>query len=71
LIELAAGAGYTIQRFTLTQDSAEFQKEAQVMAILENEQLEALPITVIGGEVVKKGAYPTFEEINGTAGWAT
>ncbi len=55
--------GHKIKRFTLNQGAADFEAETQVMAVLEDEQLKALPMTVINGRIMKKGAYPTHEEI--------
>jgi len=67
-IERIKSEGHEIERFMITQDSAEFQKEDAITAILKEEQLEALPITMVNGRVIKKGAYPTYEEILARAG---
>lgn len=63
LIEKLGKEGHTVERFMLSENIAEFQKESQIMDILQNEMLEALPITMINGKVVKKGFYPTYDEI--------
>jgi hypothetical protein len=67
LIKRVEAEGYTVKRFTITRDAAAFQSEAQVMAVIKDEQSEALPITTLGGEIIKKGGYPTYEEIVGSS----
>lgn len=68
LIEKLKKDGFVVERYMLTNDAAAFQSEAQVVAVLKDEQLEALPITLIDGKLIKRGAYPTLEEITGSAG---
>lgn len=63
LIERLKKENYVIERYSLTQNPDAFQNEEQVMAIIKDEQVEALPISVIDGEIIKKGAYPTDEDI--------
>ncbi len=63
LIKQVEEEGYVVKRFMLTRDAAEFKKEEQVMALVQNEQLEALPITVIKSKIIKKSNYPTYDEI--------
>ena len=63
LIKRVEAEGYTVMRFMLAQDAAAFQAEAKIMRVLQDEQLEALPITMIGEKIIKKGAYPAYEEI--------
>lgn len=58
---------YVVERYMLTTDADAFQSEEQVMAIVKDEQLEGLPITMVGGKVLRKGSYPTYEEIVGAA----
>lgn len=63
LIEKLKAEGHDVERYIITQNLAAFQQEEQVMSILKDEQLQALPITVVNGKVVKKGSYPEYEEI--------
>lgn len=65
LLEKLKKESYEVERYMLSSDTAAFQNEEQVMAIVKDEQLEGLPITMVGGKVLKKGAYPTYEEIMG------
>lgn len=63
LIDKLKKDNYNVERYMLTRDINAFQSEAQVMAALKDEQLEALPITMIDEKIVKKGEYPTIEDI--------
>lgn len=65
LIEKLKEESYVVERYMLTTDTDVFQSEEQVMAIVKDEQLEGLPITMVGGKILKKGSYPTYEEIVG------
>lgn len=63
LLEKLKNNDYHVERYMLTRDTEAFQNETQVIAILQDEQLEALPITMIDGKIIKKGAYPTYDDI--------
>lgn len=63
LIEKVEAQGYTVERFMITRDAAAFQAEPRVIDLLNKEQLDALPITMIGKKIIREGAYPTYEEI--------
>jgi len=63
LLETLRSEDYDVERFNLAQNAAAFQSDETVLGILKDEQLEALPITMVEGRVIKKGAYPTLEEI--------
>ncbi len=52
-----------VDRFNLMNDPDEFIKSEVVNAIIHTEGVEALPLVVLNGEVVKKSSYPTNEEI--------
>ena len=40
-----------------------FLNNAEVMKIVLEKQMEALPITVVQGKVIKTQAYPSLEEV--------
>jgi hypothetical protein len=40
-----------------------FLNNPEVMRLVREKQMEALPITVVRGKVIKVGAYPNTEEI--------
>lgn len=55
--------GYEAHRYNLTSSPQEFVSNETVSAILQEKYADALPITVMNGEVKKTGAYPTLNEI--------
>ncbi len=62
--------GLTVARYQMTSQPQAFTSNADVMRLVREQQMAALPITVVRGQVVKVGAYPTLAEIkaslNGT-----
>jgi len=63
LLDKLKAEGYTVNRYTLTTDGDKFTSEPGVMALIKDEQMEALPVTVVDGKIIKKGEYPTYDEI--------
>jgi hypothetical protein len=41
-----------------------FLGNAEVMKLVHEQQMAALPITVVRGKVIKTQTYPTLEEVN-------
>lgn len=56
--------GVMMIRYNLASNPNSFVRNESVVARMESEGENALPITVLDGEIVKTGAYPTNEEIN-------
>ncbi|MCC7208363.1 MAG: arsenite efflux transporter metallochaperone ArsD [Anaerolineae bacterium] len=56
-------AGVRVERYQMTGNPNAFLNNAAVMRLVRERQMEALPITVVNGEVVKAGAYPTLAEV--------
>jgi hypothetical protein len=60
-----------VARYQMTSHPNAFLSNVDVMKLVREKQMEALPITVVRGTVVKVGAYPSVAEIhtalNGTA----
>jgi len=60
-----------VQRYQMASHPNAFLGNAIVMDLVREQQMAALPITVVHGKVVKTGDYPTLTEIrthlNGTA----
>jgi hypothetical protein len=56
-------AGVTVERYQMTSHPQAFLANADVMRLVREKQLAALPITVAGGRVLKVGAYPTLAEV--------
>lgn len=55
--------GVTVERNQMTSHPAKFTANPQVMKLVQQRQLDALPITVIGGRVIKSGEYPSLAEV--------
>jgi hypothetical protein len=55
--------GITVQRYNLSSAPQEFINNQGVSALLNKNGVDALPATVVDGEIVLTGRYPTNEEI--------
>ena len=55
--------GIRVERYQMTSHPQKFTQNAAVMQLVRAQQLAALPITVVRGEVLKSGAYPALAEI--------
>lgn len=53
----------SVNRYLLGQQAAKFMQNREVLRILQSEGTSALPITVINGQLRKKGKYPTYQEL--------
>ena len=62
--------GITVERYQMTSHPQAFLNNSDVMRLVREKEMAALPITVVRGKVAKSGAYPTLAEIkallNGT-----
>ena len=67
--------GLTVARYQMTGQPQAFLSNPEVMRLVREQQMAALPISVVRGQVVKVGAYPTLIEIksdsNGCCGMTT
>lgn len=54
--------GFEIKRYGLASEPFEFISNPVVNEILGSEGADILPVTILDGEVVKKGEYPSNEE---------
>ncbi|WP_249869584.1 arsenite efflux transporter metallochaperone ArsD [Oceanobacillus saliphilus] len=54
--------GMDIKRFNLANDPAAFADNETVNRVLQDKGADALPVTLLDGEVTKVGVYPTNEE---------
>jgi len=52
-----------VERFQMTSHPQAFLNNAEVMKLVRAKQMEALPITVVRGKIIKVGAYPSLEEV--------
>jgi hypothetical protein len=55
--------GMRVERYQMTNHPNAFTANAEVMQLIREKQMEALPITVVHGKVIKVGEYPTLAEI--------
>ena len=60
--------GVQIERYQMTSHPHAFINNPEVMKLVQEKQMAALPITVISSKVIKTGSYPTLEEINKALG---
>jgi hypothetical protein len=54
---------YRVERYQMASNPNAFLGNAEVMKLVREKQMEALPVTVVRGKVIKVGAYPSEEEI--------
>jgi hypothetical protein len=56
-------AGIGVERYQMSTNPNAFLGNADVMRLVREQNMAALPITVVQGRVVKTGSYPTRDEI--------
>jgi len=56
-------ANVSVERYQMTSHPNLFMHNHEVMRLVRERQMEALPITVVNGQVIKVGAYPSLVEI--------
>lgn len=52
-----------VERYQMTSHPNAFLANADVMKLVREKQMEALPIIVVRGKIIKVGAYPSVNEI--------
>lgn len=55
--------GAKVERYQMTSHPHLFLNNAEVMRLVRERQMEALPLTLVQGQVIKVGAYPSLAEI--------
>ncbi len=55
--------GLQVERYQMTSHPHKFINNADVMRLVREKQMAALPITLIHGQIIKMGAYPTLAEV--------
>src|SRR4030066_348546 len=55
--------GSEVERYSITLNPKKFRENPQVIKLIQEQQLKALPITTFDGNVVKSGGYPTLQEL--------
>ncbi|MGB9639372.1 MAG: arsenite efflux transporter metallochaperone ArsD [Anaerolineales bacterium] len=54
-----------VERYQMTSHPNAFLRNAAVMKLIRERQLDALPITIVRGQIIKVGEYPTYAEVKG------
>jgi len=62
-LEKIKSLGSEVERYSITQSPKKFRENPQVIRLIQEQQLKALPITTFNGNIVKSGGYPTLEEL--------
>jgi hypothetical protein len=57
------GEGVSVARYQMTSHAQAFVNNREVFRLVREKQLAALPITVVNGQIVKVGAYPTLAQV--------
>lgn len=60
-----------VERYQMASNPNAFLGNAEVMKLVREKQMEALPIIVVRGKVIKVGAYPSSDEIRAALEAAT
>ena len=55
--------GYGVERYQMTTHPQAFLANAEVMRLVREKQMAALPIVIVRGTIVSEGRYPTKVEI--------
>jgi len=55
--------GLRVERYQMTTAPQAFLDNTEVMRLVREQEMAALPITVVRGKVVKVGAYPSLTEL--------
>lgn len=63
ILELQA-KGVTVKRYQVTTHPGAFMKQPEVAALMQTpEGVKTLPVTAVNGVVIKKGEYPSSDEL--------
>jgi hypothetical protein len=57
--------GLRVERYQMTTQPGKFTENPQVMGLIREKQMAALPITMVRGKIVADGYYPKLDEIQG------
>ncbi|MBE2221110.1 MAG: arsenite efflux transporter metallochaperone ArsD [Anaerolineae bacterium] len=63
MIQSLQTEGIAVERYQMTSHPYKFMNNNDVMRLVHEQQMAALPITAVHGKVIKIGAYPTLEEL--------
>ncbi len=63
VLKLKNEHGIEVQRYLLQQQGQKFMENPAVLALLQEQGTDVLPVTVVNGTVMKQREFPTFEEL--------
>lgn len=63
--------GTAVERYQMTSHPHKFMNNNDVMRLVREQQMAALPITAVRGQVIKTGAYPSLEELRAALNGST
>lgn len=63
MITTLQSSGVQVERYQMSSHPYVFINQAEVMRLVKEKQLAALPITMIHGQIIKVGTYPTLAEV--------
>lgn len=55
--------GAAVERYLMASQPQAFMNNPEVYRLVREQQLVALPITAVNGQVIKVGTYPTLDEV--------
>ena len=59
------GTGAKVERYNITGDPRKFRENPEVVKLMQQHRVKALPITTCNGKIIKVGAYPSLAELTG------
>ncbi len=63
VLKLRKERGIIVQRYLLQQQGQKFTENRKVKELLQEHGTDILPVTVVDGDVVKTGAFPSYDEL--------
>ena len=63
MIHALQADGLRVERYQMTSHPQKFINNADVMRLVREKQMAALPITAVRGQIIKVGVYPTLTEV--------
>lgn len=63
MVKTLEAEGATVKRYLPSEDMSPFLRNPKIAAIMREQRLRALPITMVNGTVIKVQQYPTVDEV--------
>ncbi|MDZ7744820.1 MAG: arsenite efflux transporter metallochaperone ArsD [Candidatus Saccharimonadales bacterium] len=57
-------SSFEVNRYLINQSPEKFKEDPRIIKLIQEKQLKVLPITVVDGEIIKTGSYPTIDEVH-------